>query len=334
MTPAQTAFQNLRLGMFLTYGINTYYDLEWSDGTLSPTRYNPTQLDTDQWCRTAQAAGMTFVLFVTKHIDGFCNWPTHTTDYSTRNTPFQGDVLDSLANSCRKYNLKLGLYYALWDFRHDRGQAAYPDFVIAQLTELLTRYGDVVELWFDGAWTKFELGYRKGAPVLTEMWQFPGNAHDLQHAWRAQCAPLWRWDDLYAHVKSLQPNTIVLNNTTTDFPGVPLFPVDARTGEKATADTPDQPVWNDGTRDVTLPLQIETTLSQKGPPGPFENGSWFHHPWDHSIAPKSKIQSWIQQAQSKNAVLVLNCGITPEGKLRKEDEQALLGLNSPSAIQP
>lgn len=321
LTPAQQNWLDLRSGLFLHFGINTYYDVEWSDGTLDASRFNPASLDTDGWCSAAKAAGMRFVVLVTKHHDGFCNWPTSRTRYSVASTPWRrgaGDVIADLAESCDKHGLKLGLYYSLWDRNctlHDTDDAAYSAFMTDQLFELLDgRYGPVVELWFDGMWSKMPDDWKRLSPA------------DFQRTWREQAAPRWQWDRVYRHIKSLQPGCVVLNNTTTHFPGVPIMPVDARTGERAEQMDADQTVWEfEGQRHV-LPLQIETTLSRKGPEGDFATGSWFYHPWDDTVAPREEILKWHTVARAKRAVLLINAPITPEGKLRDVDDRALRSL--------
>jgi hypothetical protein len=121
---------------------------------------------------------------------------------------------------------------------------------------------------------------------------------------------------------------MVLNNTTTRFPGLPLFPCDARPGEKAQELGEDRKVWEYQGREVYLPLQIETTLSQKGPEGKFQSGSWFWHDWDHTVASQEQIRSWLKTAESLDAVLLLNAGPMANGKLRPEDYQALTSLRS------
>jgi alpha-L-fucosidase len=317
-TPEQQHWMDLKFGLFLHFGINTYYDLEWSDGTLDPAAYNPAELDTDQWCRAAREAGAKFVVLVTKHHDGFCNWPTELTDYSVRATPWKGDLVGELVQSARKHDLEVGLYYSLWDRHektHDEDEAAYAEFMKGQLRELLTGYGDIVELWFDGMWKKQQTGWQNGE-------------EEFMAAWRDEGAPRWRMEELYALIKELQPGCMVLNNTTTRFPGLPLFPCDARPGEKAQELGEDRKVWEYQGREVYLPLQIETTLSQKGPEGKFQSGSWFWHDWDHTVASQEQIRSWLKTAESLDAVLLLNAGPMANGKLRPEDYQALTSLRS------
>ncbi|MCY9514402.1 alpha-L-fucosidase [Paenibacillus apiarius] len=155
-TPQQIAWQDLELGMFFHFGINTYCDQEWGDGTDSPELFNPAQLDARQWIRTASEAGFKYVILTAKHHDGFCLWPTKTTAYSVQSSPWkngQGDVVREVADACREEGMLLGLYVSPWDRNAAcySDPAAYDDFYAEQLTELLTGYGPLVEVWFDGA---------------------------------------------------------------------------------------------------------------------------------------------------------------------------------------
>jgi alpha-L-fucosidase len=316
-TPAQRRWMDLKFGMFIHFGINTFYDVEWSDGTLDPQAFNPKQFDPDQWCQTARRAGMKFIVLVTKHHDGFCNWPSAHTEYSVRATPFGRDVVGEVVRAAHRHGLEVGLYYSLWDRSHpahDADDAAYVQYMKLQLAELLTNYGPIVEVWFDGMWKKQKRGWKNGT-------------EEFLRAWREEGALRWRWDEIYAHIKNIQPDCLVLNNSTTAFPGVPLWPVDARPGEKATEGNSDQKIWHCNGQDEYLPLQIETTMSQKGPQGDFQTGSWFWHEWDHTTASREMIRGWLQSAQNRDAVLLLNCGPMASGKLRPEDVDALSHLH-------
>ncbi|MGW6706806.1 alpha-L-fucosidase [Streptomyces sp. NPDC054956] len=155
-TPGQLAWQEAGFGLFLHFGINTFNGVEWSDGTLDPATFHPARLDARQWVRTAVEAGAKYVVLTAKHHDGFCLWPTATTDYSVASAPWQGgsgDVVAELAEACGETGLGLGLYLSPWDRNaHCYEDApAYDSFYLRQLTELCTRYGPLCELWFDGA---------------------------------------------------------------------------------------------------------------------------------------------------------------------------------------
>lgn len=329
-TLAQQKWMALKDGMFIHIGINTYYDTEWSDGTLDPVKFNPTNLDTDQWCRVAKESGMKYIVIVTKHHDGFCNWPSKHTSYSVKATPFKKDILSAVVNSSNKYGLAVGFYYSLWD-RHEKSHETdewqYVDFMKNQLKELLTQYGPIVELWFDGFWKKQQSGWKTKDEILGEKVENVAGQRDEDFiaAWRMEGAYRWQMDHLYQYIKSIQPNCLVMNNATTAYPGVPLHPVDIRSGEKATKMIEDKKVWQFLGKDLYLPMQIETTMSTKGD-ARFPSGNWFWHEWDHSVASKEQILEWQRIARQIEANLLINVGPMANGKLRPEDEAALLSL--------
>lgn len=155
-TPKQLAWQEMELTAFMHFGVNTFTCREWGDGKEDPNVFNPTDLDCDQWVKTLKDAGFKMVLLTAKHHDGFCLWPTETTDHSVKSSKWrngQGDVVDDLRKACDKYGMKLGLYLSPWDRNAEcyGDSPKYNDMFVAQLTELLTRYGKVDEVWFDGA---------------------------------------------------------------------------------------------------------------------------------------------------------------------------------------
>jgi len=149
----QINWQSMEFYGFIHYGINQFTNREWGTGSEDVKIFNPKKLDTDQWCQTLVKAGMKGVILTAKHHDGFCLWDTATTSHSVMNSPYKQDIVAQLATSCKKYNLKLGLYLSPWD-RHAKtyGEGrAYDDFFCNQLAELLTGYGELFCLWFDGA---------------------------------------------------------------------------------------------------------------------------------------------------------------------------------------
>lgn len=153
---AQLAWQRDELAVFVHFGINSFTDREWGDGTESPGIFNPERLDAGQWVRAARAGGFRTMILTAKHHDGFCLWPTETTEHSVRSSPWregQGDVVREMVDACRAAGVGVGLYLSPWD-RHEPSYGdspAYDDLYARQLTELLTRYGPLVEVWFDGA---------------------------------------------------------------------------------------------------------------------------------------------------------------------------------------
>lgn len=155
-TPAQLAWQKAGLGVFFHVGVNTFAGKEWSDGTLPAASFAPSDLDAEEWVRTAKELGAAYVVLTAKHHDGFCLWPTATTDYSVASSPWkdgQGDLVREVEQACRTHGLGLGLYLSPWDRNAECYEDAerYDAFYLAQLRELCTQYGELAELWFDGA---------------------------------------------------------------------------------------------------------------------------------------------------------------------------------------
>lgn len=185
-SPQQWAWQQLEFIGFIHYTVNAFTDREWGDGTEDPAIFNPTELNVRQWVRTCKDAGMRMIILTAKHHDGFCLWPTETTEHSVKNSPYQdgkGDIVGELAAACREAGLKLGLYLSPWD-RHEPcygDNDRYNAFYQAQLRELLTNYGEITEVWMDGA---------KGP-----------NAKDMEYDFHGY----------YALVRELQPGAVIFN---------------------------------------------------------------------------------------------------------------------------
>lgn len=155
-TAQQLEWQQMEFTAFLHFGMNTFTGNEWGHGTDSPALFNPSELDCEQWVKALKDGGFKMALITAKHHDGFCLWQTETTEYSVKNSPWKdgkGDVVRELRDACEKYGIKFGVYLSPWDRNAPSygDSPAYNKFFIAQLTELLTNYGEVHEVWFDGA---------------------------------------------------------------------------------------------------------------------------------------------------------------------------------------
>jgi alpha-L-fucosidase len=155
-SPRQLRWQQLELTGFIHFGINTFTNKEWGDGTESPQLFNPTALDAKQWVRACKDGGIKQVILTAKHHDGFCLWPSNFTEHSVKNSPWkngQGDVVREVAEACRAQGVGFGVYLSPWDrnSKYFGDTAQYNNYFVNQLTELLSNYGRVDEVWFDGA---------------------------------------------------------------------------------------------------------------------------------------------------------------------------------------
>ena len=189
-TEQQIAYQRMELIGFIHYTVNAFTDKEWGDGTESPAIFNPSQLDARQWAQVAKAAGMQLLIITAKHHDGFCLWPSKYTDHSVKSSPWrdgEGDILAELSRECQDAGIKLGVYLSPWD-RHEPvyGTNQYNQYYLNQLEELLTNYGEISEVWMDGA---------KGA-----------DAKDMEYDFEA-----WR-----ALIYKLHPNALIFSDAGPD----------------------------------------------------------------------------------------------------------------------
>lgn len=189
-TPQQLAWQDMEFGMFCHFGINTFHDLEWSDGTKTPDTFNPTAFDAFQWAKTAKDVGVKYLVVTAKHHDGFAVYPTKFSEYSLKASPWRdgrGDVVKEVAEACRQQGVMFGFYLSPWD-RHEPQYAdppAYDAHFKDMLRELLTQYGPVGEVWFDGAGSEGHLYDWNG---------YYGLIRELQpSALIAICGPDIRW---------------------------------------------------------------------------------------------------------------------------------------------
>lgn len=291
-------------GMFIHFGVNTFNQVEWSDGKLPAASFNPTALDCDQWIQTAKEAGFRHVILITKHHDGFCLWDSNHTDYDVASSPVKTDIVAEVAKACRKYGIKLGLYYSLWDRREpshgDKDPAKYVTFMKNQLTELLTNYGDVCELWFDGGWAK-----------PNEDWNIP---------------------EVYAHIKKLQPGCQVTVNHTIHIPGQPrklrepedyvkgdpirYWPVDFRTKDPnlVRADDPKEFMSPDGQLRY-LPFEHTICISDRW--------NWFQKKDIIPARTPDELEELFYWCTANDNVLLVNLPPDQTGRIRENEREAI-----------
>jgi alpha-L-fucosidase len=287
-TAAQAEWTSLGYGMFVHFGPWTYSGT--GDGKFPAEQVIAPDLDARAWARLAAESGMRYAVLTAKHVDGFCLWPSRHTQYSVASTPARRDWVGEFVDAFRNEGLKVGLYYALLDRNYPlyEDDARYAAYVRDQVEELLG-YGDLVELWFDGAWDKDH---------PTRDWP-----HDP--SWPPATGARWEWTRLYEHIHRLQPGCLVIQNSSSDRPGAPNYlPVDARTCEQLDF------IWKERlcvpAHDPLLPLEYCTTLT----PG------WF---WQanacYSHASAETIAGWRQRARRENANLLLNVGPDSSGRI-------------------
>ncbi len=194
-TQKQLDWQELEFYGFIHFTVNTFTDKEWGFGDESPEVFHPTELDARQWARVAKEVGMTGLILTAKHHDGFCLWPSEYTEHSVKNSPWKdgkGDVVQEFYEACKEYGLKFGVYLSPWDRNHpEYGREGYITYFRNQLKELLTNYGEVFEMWFDGA--NGGSGYYGGANETR----------------RINTLEYYDWEETYKLIYEWSPNTLV-----------------------------------------------------------------------------------------------------------------------------
>ncbi len=310
----QLAWHKLDYYAFIHFNMNTFTNKEWGTGGESPEQFNPTELDTRQWAKVAKEAGMEAIIITAKHHDGFCLWPTKTTEHSVKNSPWKngkGDVLKELSEACREYGLKFGVYLSPWDRNHkDYGQPEYVEVFHEQLRELLTNYGAVFEVWFDGA---------NGGSG------FYGGANETR---KIDNKTYYEWDKTTAIVRKLQPGAVIFSDGGPDirwvgneegwanetnwsimrrdeiYPGWPRY-VELRSGHE------------DGTH--WLPAEVNVSIR----PG------WYYHPAeDHQVKSLVQLVKIYYESVGRNGNFLLNLPVDDRGLVHEKDVEQLMALKN------
>lgn len=303
-TEDQVNLQDMEMYAFLHYSLNTYTDQEWGFGNEDAKLFNPSRLDTRQWVRTCKAAGMKGIIFTAKHHCGFCMWPSEYTDYSVKSSPWKdgkGDVVRELADACREYGLKFAVYLSPWDRNHpEYGRDEYVTYFRNQLRELLANYGDVFEVWFDGA---------NGGSG----WY--GGTNETRTIDRLS---YYQWGDTYKMIRELQPHCVIWNdgaNLRGDLRWVGTEAGNVGETNWSLLHSKGEVPWQhlhygaeDG--DVWVPGETNTSIR----PG------WFYHKSeDNHVKSLSKLMDTYYKSVGRNSTLLLNFPITPDGLVHPID---------------
>ena len=288
---------------FIHFGLNTYTDQSWGFGDEDINLFNPEKLDAREWVRICKQSGMTGVILTAKHHSGFCLWPTKFTEYSVKNAPWkagQGDVVREVAEACKEFGLKFGVYLSPWDRnRADYGKPEYITYFRNQLTELLTQYGPIFEVWFDGA--NGGTGYYGGANENRTI----------------DRTTYYDWKNTYALVRRLQPQIVIWNDggdrgdlrwvgTESGYVGETNWSTLNAMGEVT------WPMLHFGLEggDSWVPAEVNTSIRPE----------WFYHPSeDEKVKTVPQLLDTYYNSVGRNATFLLNFPIMPDGTIHPTD---------------
>jgi alpha-L-fucosidase len=302
-TENQLRWQDMEMYAFIHYSLNTYTDQEWGFGNEDPKLFNPSDLDCRQWARVCKQAGMRGIIFTAKHHCGFCMWPSAYTEYSVKNSPWKngkGDVVRELSDACHEEGLEFAVYLSPWDRNHpEYGRPAYVEYFRNQLRELLTNYGDIFEVWFDGA---------NGG----DGWY--GGANETRKIDRTT---YYEWPETYRMIRQLQPQCLIWNDgsdrgdlrwvgTEAGNVGETNWSLLNHDGEVT------WPMLHYGLEDGDSWVPGETNTSIR--PG------WFYHETENAhVKSLSKLMDTYYKSVGRNSTLLLNFPIAPNGRIHPTD---------------
>jgi alpha-L-fucosidase len=301
----QLAWHQMKYYAFIHFGPNTFTDVEWGHGTEDPKVFLPTQLDCRQWARTIRDAGMEGVVITAKHHDGFCLWPSQYSTHTVRESYWrngQGDLLKELSEACREYGIKFGVYVSPWDRNHPKyGTPEYNDVYKKTLEEVLTQYGEVFEVWFDGA-------NGEGPNGKKQTYDFPGFAevvrkHQPMAVIFSDGGPDIRWVGNEAGYAA-ETNWCTVKKDYF-YPGIPDVYDQLQTGHE------DGGVW--------CPTEVNTSIR----PG------WFYHPAeDTAVKPLSRLIDNYYHSVGMNGNFLLNLPVDRRGLVHENDARRLMELKA------
>ena len=288
---------------FIHYSMNTYTDQEWGYGNEDPALFNPEDLDCRQWARVCKQAGMKGIIFTAKHHCGFCMWPSAYTEYSVKNSPWKGgkgDVVRELAEACREEGLKFAVYLSPWDRNHpEYGRPEYVTYFRNQLRELLTQYGDIFEVWFDGA---------NGG----DGWY--GGADETR---RIDGKTYYQWAETFRMIRELQPHAVIWNDGGDRGD---LRWVGTEAGNVGETN------WSLLFKDGDVPYQMLHYGVEEGDvwcPGETNTSirpGWFYHETENAhVKSLSKLMDTYYKSVGRNSTLLLNFPIASNGRIHPTD---------------
>lgn len=309
-TENQLRWQKMEYYAFVHFSVNTYTDMAWGFGNEDPKIFNPEKLDCRQWARICKEAGMKGIIITAKHHSGFCLWPSKYTEYSVKNSPWKngkGDIVREMADACKEYGLKFGVYLSPWDRNHPQyGKPEYITYFRNQLTELLTNYGEVFEVWFDGA--NGGSGYYGGANETRKI----------------DAKTYYDWPTTYQLVRKLQPKMVIWNDggdradlrwvgTESGYVGETNWSL-----LNATGDVPEQ-MLRHGVENgnAWVPGEVNTSIRPE----------WFYHEReDRKVKTLPQLLDIYYHSIGRNGTLLLNFPIMPNGLIHEKDEKAIQEL--------
>ena len=308
----QLLWHELEFYAFVHFNMNTFTDIEWGTGGEPPELFNPTELDCRQWARVCKEAGMKGIILTAKHHDGFCLWPSEFTEHSVKNSPWKdgkGDVVRELADACEEYGLKLGLYLSPWDRNHaEYGTDTYITYLRNQLTELMSNYGEVFEVWFDGA--NGGTGYYGGA----------------NEERRVDRKTYYDWPNTRQIVRDLQPNAVMFSDAG---PGVRWVGNEAGwAGEtnwsilRRDEFWPGSPNYKElttGQEDGThwVPAEVDVSIRP---------GWYYHKSEDHKVKSVKQLVDIYYHSIGRNASFLLNFPVDMRGLIHERDVEQLMKM--------
>lgn len=306
----QMRWQEMEFYGFIHFGLNTYTDQSWGYGDEDLKLFNPKKLDVRQWARIAKQAGMKGLILTAKHHSGFSLWPSKYTEYSVKNAPWKngkGDLVRELADACKEYGLKFGIYLSPWDRNNSSyGKPEYITYFRNQLTELLTHYGPVFEVWFDGA--NGGTGYYGGANETRTI--DPKTYYD--------------WANTYKLVRKLQPDAVIWNDggdrgdlrwvgTEAGYVGETNWSLLNAKGDVSWG----MLHYGLESGDSWVPAEVNTSIRPE----------WFYHPAEDSkVKSVTQLLDTYYHSVGRNATMLLNFPIMPNGLIHENDEKAILEM--------